>query len=274
MNDDTRRVDTQRIKELAKLRVVLEVPTNADIHVRKDVPYTEHDGEALGMDVYATSNNGAARPAVIFIAGYSDAGAMQLLGFRLKDMGSYVSWAELAATTGLVGITYSSLEPQRDALAAVRFVREHAQTLGVDPERIGIMAFSGNGPTALSLTMDADLRLRFAVLSNTYMLDLDGDTTVAEMSARFGFAAPNTGKGIAAIDARIPLFVVRSGRDEIPGLNASLDRFVSHALASNRALHIVNLPAAPHSFDTLHDTAASRDVIERILSFMRSSSSA
>jgi hypothetical protein len=48
-----------------------------------------------------------------------------------------------------------------------------------------------------------------------------------------------------------------------------LDRFVAGALESNLPITVVNLPHAPHAFDTLHDTDESRDVINWILAFMR-----
>jgi acetyl esterase/lipase len=89
------------------------------------------------------------------------------------------------------------------------------------------------------------------------------------MSARFGFSAPNDGKTVADLDESTPLFVVRSGQDTAPGLNGTLDRFVAAALESNLPITFVNLPHAPHAFDTLHDTGESRDVINWILAFMR-----
>ena len=270
MNDNSRQVDTERLRELAKLRVVLEIPGMQQVQVRRDVTYRTQRGDGLGMDVYYPPNADTRLPAVIFIAGYSDIGAMALVGFKLKDMGCYVSWAQLVGASGLVGITYSSATPPEDAQAVLRFVRENAAELNVDPTRIGIWAASGNGPTALSLLMSADARLRCAVMCNTYMLDLEGDSTVSEMSENFRFAAPNDGKTVADLDAGTPMFVVRSGLDEVPGLNGTLDRFVTSAVELNRPLTLVNLPEAPHSFDTLHDTDESRLVVTQILAFMRS----
>ena len=161
------------------------------------------------------------------------------------------------------------LRTPTDAEDVLNFVREHAADLRVDRERIGICAFSGNGPTALSLLVGPATQLQFAVMCNTYMLDLEGDTTVADMAARIGFAAPNSGRSVCDLDQDMPIFLVRSGRDETPGLNQSLDRFAEQAIESNLPLRLVNLPHAPHGFDTLHDTEESKTTIQEILTFMR-----
>lgn len=88
------------------------------------------------------------------------------------------------------------------------------------------------------------------------------------MAATFGFAAPNAGRTIDDLDSGTPIFLVRSDQDEVPGINGRIDRFVSSALEANRAISLVNLPDAPHSFDTLHDTGESREVIRRALALL------
>jgi acetyl esterase/lipase len=157
----------------------------------------------------------------------------------------------------MVGITYSSADPPTDAKTLLQFVRAHAAELGVDPERIGIFAASGNGPTALSLLMGADTGVRFAVMCNTYMLDVAGTDTIAEMSAQLGFAAPNVGKSVSDLDSNVPIFVVRSGEDQVPGLNDSIERFIASAIESNRRIRFINLPSA-HTVSTRFMTQTNR----------------
>jgi hypothetical protein len=55
----------------------------------------------------------------------------------------------------------------------------------------------------------------------------------------------------------------------MPGLNEKLDRFVSEALAHNLPVTLVNHPSGPHSFDLLDDGETSREIVRRILAFMR-----
>jgi hypothetical protein len=63
--------------------------------------------------------------------------------------------------------------------------------------------------------------------------------------------------------------VVRAGQDAVPGVNVSIDHFVASALARNLPVTVVNHTTAPHSFDLLDDTEASREVIRQILAFLR-----
>lgn len=265
---DDQQIDTGKLRELAELRVVLSLPGMQDVQVRRDVPYESASDDESAIDVYLPPISNGRLPAVIFVAGYSDKVGRDLVGLRLKEWGAYVSWGQLVAVSGLVGITYSCSDPPLNAKEVLNFAREHSHDFDIDPARIGIWAASGNGPTALSLLLDENADLSFAAMLNTYMLDLDGDTTVADMATQFGFAAPNSGKSVEDLDPEVPLFVVRSGNDEVPGLNRTIDRFVNHAVRKNLPIQCVNLPDAPHSFDTLYDTMESRNAIRQIVDFM------
>ena len=84
---------------------------------------------------------------------------------------------------------------------------------------MALWAASGNGPVALSLLMDAARpRLAAAVLSNTFTFDING-TGVADAARTYRFANPTAGQSVDSLPIDVPLCVVRSGRDENPGLN-------------------------------------------------------
>jgi hypothetical protein len=270
-DDQTReRIDTERLKELAKRRLVLDVPEMQRVAVRRDIAYKASSGEQHLIDVYCPRESPAdALPAVLFVAGYPDKGLRQLLGIKLKDMGAYVSWGQFVAASGMAAITCSCATPVSDSVAILEYLRKQSHELNIDPQRIGIWATSGNGPTALSLLMAPESDLRFAVLSNAYMLDLDGTSTISKMSKTFGFAAPNSGRTVADLPAGTPMLVVRSGEDEVPGLNDTIDRFVAAALNLDRPVTLINVPGAPHSFDIWLDSKESRAAIRQMLSFMR-----
>jgi hypothetical protein len=52
-------------------------------------------------------------------------------------------------------------------------------------------------------------------------------------------------------------------------LNEALDGFVHQALTCNLPVTVVNHAEAPHAFDLFHDSEVSREIIRRILQFMR-----
>src|SRR5437764_11775600 len=95
---------------ISKKRVVFTMPGVDAVTVRRDQVYRVTDADALTMDLYYPpgSKNGARTPAVVFVTGFSDDGAQKTIGCKQKDMGSYTSWAQLSAASGLVAITYTN----------------------------------------------------------------------------------------------------------------------------------------------------------------------
>jgi hypothetical protein len=141
--------------------------------------------------------------------------------------------AQLIAASGLAAITHANRQPAPDLAALI----DH---LG-DRSGVAIWATSGHAPVAMS-KLD---RVACAVLSN-----------------------PVT-QGVNAIPAPAPVFVIRSGKDETPGLNAALDGFIAQALAANQPVTVVNYPEGPHAFELYHDNEATRLIIRQALEFLR-----
>jgi acetyl esterase/lipase len=185
-------------------------------------------------------------------------------------MGSSVSWARLTAASGMVALTYTNREPVAGVQALLGHVRQHAAALGIDETRLGVWGSSGNVPLALSMLMrEGGGRLKCAALCYGYMLDLEGATGVAEASKMFGFANPCAGRSIEDLPQGLPLFIVRAGQEQMPRLNETLDRFIAEALTHNLPLTFVNHPTAPHGFDLLDDSETTREIVRRILAFLR-----
>jgi hypothetical protein len=163
-------------------------------------------------------------------------------------MGSYVSWGQLVAASGLVAVA----------------------ALHIDENRIGVWSCSGHVPTALSvLTQDSQNRPNCAVPCYPYTLDTDGSTGVADAVRQWGLVNPCAGKSVSDLPRDVPLLIVRAGQDQMPGLNETLDRFVDKALACNLPVTFVNHAAAPHAFGLFHDSETSREIIRHILAFLQ-----
>lgn len=264
--------DTPEEIPISKKTVVYTMPGAAAVTVRRDETYRMADEAPLSMDLYYPPDaaSGSRWPAVVIVAGYPDAGFQRMVGCRFKEMGSTVSWGRLLAASGIVAIAYTNREPATDILAVLQYVRQHAAALGIDENRIGLWASSGNVPVALSMLMrDAPERLKCAVLCYGLMLDLDGADGVAEASKTWKFTNPCAGKSVEDLAPDVPLFIARAGQDQMPRLNETLDRVVAKALTANLPLTVVNHPEGPHAFDLLHDSETTREVIRRILSFMQ-----
>jgi acetyl esterase/lipase len=261
-------------EELVKMRVVHRVPGMDAVAVRRGLVY-KTDGEArLEMDVYAPPGlkPGERRPALVFIHG----GPIPP-GAKAKGMGVYLSYGELAAASGLVGITFDHRFHGPDRLAQagsdvsdlLAHLRREAASLGVDPDRIAVWAFSGGGPFLGPLLAERPAWLR-AVAAFYAALDVQvlppGQTADAlgpEVRRRFSPVA-HLGPGERPLP---PLLVGRAGLDH-PFLNDGIDRFVREALARNAAIDVLNHPEGRHGFDFLDDDPRSREMVARALAFL------
>ena len=89
--------------DVSKKRVVHQVSGMDAVTIRLDVEYVTGAG-VQQMDLYhpAEAKHGARIPAVVFVSGYSDVGMQKMLGCKLKEMGSYISWAQLVAASPLI----------------------------------------------------------------------------------------------------------------------------------------------------------------------------
>lgn len=255
---------------MTRQHVVLALPGMDDIEIRRDVPYRDTANGTLGIDLYYPPQSADKRPspAVVFVSGYPDPGAEQMLGRKLKEWAAYVDWARLVACAGLVAVTYENEDPLADATRVLDHVREHAAALGIDAARIGVWSASGNVPNALAQLARSD-EIACAALLYGYMLDLDGTTAVAEAAGRWGFVDAMAGRSFESLP-RVPLMLVRAGRDELPGLNDALGRFVDRALHHGLPVTLVNHADAPHAFDIMDDTDASRAVVRHVLGYLQS----
>src|SRR5262249_9815939 len=139
----------------------------------------------------------------------------------------------------------------------------------IDRSKIAVWACSGHGPNALSVLMERGRDLRCAVLAYAYTLDLDGSTRVADAAKQFRFVTPAAGKSVRDLPRDLPLFIVRAGRDQMPGLNDALDRFVTAALVLNLPVTVINHALGPHAFDLFDDSRIACDIVKQMLAFLQ-----
>lgn len=246
--------------EVTLKKAVLHIPDMEALETRTS-EFAAADGNPLPIRTYHPAVADGPLPAVVLVEGYSDPRFSPFLGCSFIDMEWTISVAQLIAASGMVAVTYANREPAGDLGALLEHLRSNGRVLGIDSSRVGLWATSGNGPVALSASPSAVCM----VLSNTYTCDLTGATHVADAARTFGFAVP---PGCEL--PRVPTLVIRSGKDEMPGLNESLDRFVAKATALNAPITVAHHPDAPHSFELFHDSEESRRILRQALMFLRS----
>jgi dienelactone hydrolase len=260
MDEQTR----AKLAEIARKKVIYRMPGMDDVAVRRDIAYQTADDGSLLMDIYhpPAIASGTRVPVVVIVFGYPDPQS------GIRKFGPVTSWAQLIAMTGMAAVIYGSSEPADDVHTVLRYLREHAASLELDEQRIGIYSASANVAVALS-TLMRDAELKCAALLCGYTFDVKGSTAFADASAQYGFVNACAGRSLNELPTNVPLFVVRAGLEQFPGVNAALDQFAVNALARNLPLTFVNHATGPHGFDVDDDSAATRRIVQQTLAFLR-----
>ena len=233
-------------------RIVYHVDRMRETRVRRDVVYKRDAGTELSMNIYSPVglSGGARVPAVFFVHG----GPIPATFMPPTQWGVFVSYGELAAASGLVGVTFNHRlhaltdypRSESDVAAAIEYVRSHAAELNVDADRIALWYFSGGGPLMSPVLRDRPDYVRCVL-------------------AFYAFLQPPTAH-VRSKAAGLPIFVARAGLDQ-PMINQSIDAFVQEALAGNALLEVMNHPTGRHGFDILDDNDRSREIIARAVAF-------
>lgn len=250
-------------------RVCLRLDGMDAVTVRRDLAYGPDRGLRLDL-YYPPDKRDGCWPAVIIVVGYPGTLEPRPTALPYKATGWTVSMCQLIALSGIVAIAYTNREPVADLQALFEHIHECAEPLRIDPARVGVIAASGNVPTALTTIMqDARRTPVCAVFSCGCLLDLDGATDVADAALQFGFANPGNGRTVADLRRDVPLLITRAGRDQFPAMNASIDRFIRQGLVENLPITFVNHAEGPHAFDLYDDSRTSRIIVRQTLWFLR-----
>lgn len=251
---------------LFRRELVIPVPPVAGDISHERVP--RDDGSEIELDAYYPATSPTARnPAVVIASGYRDTGFKAAVGCRFKDMGWTKSWVRLFASLGIAAFVYSPRDVEEDFAAIVRAVAAHTR---VNSSRVGVFASSGHSPIALtSMMRQFPVAVSCVSLLYGYTLDVAGESLVAAAAKMFKFENGCAGRSLADLRSDIPVLLARAGKDEMPGLNESLDSFAAALLDMNAPLTLVNHAAGQHAFDLFNDSRRTRSVISSILHFVR-----
>jgi acetyl esterase/lipase len=166
-------------------------------------------------------------------------------------------------------------EAGADVLDAIAHVRARASEYGLDENRLCVAFYSAGGPIAGVVLREPMPHVRCVVLYYPY-LDLEhvsrttpfrGPLPAARAEALRAYS-PRAALARGA-DSLPPIFLARAGRDAIPFLNESVDRFVAEALRRNVSIDFVNHAAGEHGFDTVTRDQRTQEIIRQTLRFMR-----
>lgn len=263
------------MREIVMMPVVFRVPGMEKVKVKADLKYTSTNNSNLLMDVYSPPSleKGERRPAVIFVHG--GAGAEN----TPKDWGIYTSWGRLVAASDLIGVTFThrlsaektSLEDaSSDLAAAITYVRTNADSLNIDKDRICLAAYSAGGALLAPALRDKPEYIRCLVGFYAFMdVRQTGNLFITnESKDKLEKFSPITYLASDS-DKVAPIFIARAGRDQVPTMNDSIDRFSREALSKNISLTIINHSNGVHGFDNQNDDKRSREIIQAAIAFIK-----
>lgn len=272
--------------------VVYAIPDMEDAIVRADIVYKTVDSGDLLMDVYYPPDyEGETRlPAVIYVHGD---GPPEFLK-NAKDWACYVSWGQLAAASGLIGVTFNHRSSEmlaklydaaNDVDDLIQHVRDNSKSLGIDADALCIWTCSAGSPFGLRTALREEATYVRCAVSYYGIADLKAfyeDDSFPEGSEERKayesmlpplseevfdeFSAPT--RLSQRTNEILPLLIVRAGLDS-PELNKSIDRLVAAAVAKNVSLDFMNHATGRHAFDILDDNARSYEIIRTTLDFMK-----
>ena len=133
-------------RDPAKTPVVYSVPGMTQAVVRSGVVFDKTSATPLALDAYLPRGprKGERRPAIVFISGAE----------RVRHWRWFITWGQLAAAHGLVGIVPDKRYPRgfdgtragsEDTEKLLAFLQTQGDTLGIDPQRICLWTFSAGG---------------------------------------------------------------------------------------------------------------------------------
>ena len=124
-------------------------PAQSKVAVEKDVTFGKGGDMDLKLDIYRPPAGVTAKQmaTIHFHGGGFTGGNKESLADRIKPFAArgYVAIAAQYRLAGQAG--YPALV--HDAKAAIRWVRANAKSLGIDPQRIGVVGYSAGGYHAL-----------------------------------------------------------------------------------------------------------------------------
>ena len=265
------------IREMSRkvmMPVVYNVPGIDRVRIDQNLRYTPTADANIAMDIYRPPEHAISekRPAVIFIHG----GAKT--EWSPKDWGRFKSWGRLIAASGFVAVTFThrleypkrSLEAgAHDVQDAINYVRSNADKYNVAKDRICLVGFSAGGPM-LSLAMRGDMPYVKCIVGFYAFMDIrQSNYNKSEKPEVLKAFSPIT--YLEKDPAKLPpMFIARAGRDEVPTMDDSIDRFVNAAISKNIALTFANHPNGVHGFDSQNDDERSREIIRSAIAFLKS----
>lgn len=220
-----------------EMRLVYPIPAPTDF-TQRNLVYKQVGETKLSLDFFFSTHPAGSKPLPVFVIFNGFGGEFMRTSVQAQG------WAKAATAHGFAAITADSTEGRVaedfDSLAA--YVRQHAEELHVDSERLVVIAWSGNVSAGL--------------------LTVEGPQRKAIKAAIIYYGSGDVSK----VRLDLPILFVRAGLDQ-PMTNQNFDKRIAAGIAANAPWTVLNYPGGRHGFDVLDDNDLSREIIEETFRF-------
>ncbi len=253
--------------------VVYDLPKMNEVIVKKDIPYQDIAGSDLKMDIYYPPDFDfqSKIPAVIIVLGYPDVAGQKLLGSEFKNYIQLVSWCKIISASGMAGIVYQSINPEKDIITLSNYLKTNENKLKIDINKIGAWTCSAHTPTTISYILNgSDNIFKCAVVYYGFFLTNDFKylQQIDTISQKMGFKTPRLPEP-TTWRKDVPIMIIRAGKDNVPYINQTLANFYDKALNQDLAITLINYQNGVHGFDAALDNETTRQIIKNTLEFWK-----
>lgn len=235
-------IQTIVAQEVTLRPVVYQLPDMNKVQVKEGIEFRKVNDTSLKLDIYYPPgfNKKKNLPVVVF----NNGGIMELPTWRV-----YRDWAKLIAANGMIAVNHQS-RPNRatsveDGGAVLDYLKQHAQELKIDAERMGIWTCSGNARVGIRLALRP------------------GREFVRTLVVYYG--GPDT---LARFRQDVPTLIVRAGLDA-QSLNMNIENFIQSLLQQDARVEFINYLEGMHAFDLYNNTEESKSIIKRTIEFLK-----
>ena len=237
------------ISEISNSKYILGVDRNKKVKSNDWLIYDSIEMKSVKIfTIYFNSENDEKRKAELYYPPDYDFKTKipALILFAVKkypmDRGSYVSWAEILATKGIVAITYEAPDYINDFKHLLDYILNNKNYLSINKNKIGVMAFCG----ALNRYFSIDYK-EIIKYNLSYGVFFSG-TIPSPNKYKFSY----------------PLLIVNSGKDYKVCTHSFL-RFKKEADKLGIKYKMIDYPDGIHRFDAFQPTEESKEIIKMML---------
>lgn len=238
--------------KISKTMVLYEVPNMSRVQAKKNITYkTYGNNQKLGFDIYYPLNNAEGKKAYPLIMIHGAAGIPSL-----KDSGAYNSWGRIGAASGYATIVFNwrawdrkSADANAEDIAdAIKYIREHAEDLNINPDHMSVFAFSAGVNQGIRKTLEVDTGFVDSIV------EYYGELPLEVLDKADGKKLP-------------PMFLADAAYDDM--INKKInEEFFNKATSMNYQITRVVHENGGHGFEVFDDNMTTYEIIKKSLEFV------